>query len=496
MWCNNSRAFYLGILGRMTLMACLPCHVRTLKPDSIELSGLPAGLPPAQLKNSLHMQHQNLEWEDTATGSACMGTKQSDSEGGASREQQGQHCSQHNISFEAAAAGLGMASPEQAHEVAQASSNELAGAPQADDGMGMDGSSARAERLLANISAVQDAQHARHLETRAQPEYDSDSRDRTASDGREVEACPSAAPPILQACDVLAAVADEGSLPGAPSISKSIAAQAMPFEADADLAEPSADGEATGACRSKQMSRATHSSVGAAQGEGGMPAQGADAAQATRNAQLRSSALHSSAADSNDGISVSVSQCNLAQIPEESISELADLAPVGWQREFEASLYRPMPGSAGQAGTGEPAAGQLTGPAQGPEQTQQAFSTVHLRSHPAWKAPAAGRPQLTRAVRRRGVRGQGAVGAAGQADDTELEAVPAAGPSQALKLRQQRQSFGKHETRQSKGQQPLMSLYTWSLRPSEHQRRSAAVLTSFCDSKGAAVHRLSGVTMP
>ena len=324
------------------------------KPDSIELSGLPAGLPPAQLKNSLHMQHQNPEWEDTATGSACMGTKQSHSEGGASREQQGQHCSQHNISFEAATAGLGMAIPKQAYEVGQANSDELAGAPQADDGMGMDGSAAEAERLVANISAVRDSQHARHLETRAQPKYDSGPRDRTASGGREVEACPSAAPPVLQACDVLAAVADEGSLPGAPSISNSIAARAVPFEADADLAEPSADGEATGACRSQQMSSALHGSAGAAEGVSGMLTRDSGAAQATSNAQPRGSALHSSAADSKDGISVSVSQCNLAQIPEESISELADLAPVGWQREFEASLYGPMPGSAGQAGTGEP----------------------------------------------------------------------------------------------------------------------------------------------
>ena len=427
------------------------------------------------------------------TGSACWGTKQSGLDSDASRAQQGQLCSQHNIGAEAAAAGLGMASPEQAHEVAQASSKELAGAPQADDGMGMDGTAAEAERLVANPSAVRDPQQARHLEARAQPDNDSASGDCTGSGWREVQACLSAAPTLSQACNVLAAPTDEGRALG---ISISIAAQAMPSEADTEGAELSADGKATGACCSHQMSRATHSSVGAAQGEGGMPAQGADAAQATHNAQLRGSALHSSAADSKDGISVSVSQCNLAQIPEESISELADLAPVGWQREFEASLYGPMPGSAGQAGTGEPAAGQLTGPAQGPEQTQQAFSSVHLRSHPAWKAPAAGRPQLTRAVRRRGVRGQGAVGAAGQADDTELEAVPAARPSQALKLRQQRQSFGKHETHQSKGQQPLMSLCTWSLRLSEHPRRSAAVLTSFCDSQGAAVHRLSGVTMP
>ena len=134
MWCNNSRAFYLCILERMTLMHVYHVMCGYWKPDSIELSGLPAGLPPAQLKNSLHMQHQNPEWEDTASGSACMGTKQSDSEGGASREQQGQHCSQHTISFEAAAAGLGMAIPKQAYEVAQANSDELAGAPQADDG--------------------------------------------------------------------------------------------------------------------------------------------------------------------------------------------------------------------------------------------------------------------------------------------------------------------------------------------------------------------------
>ena len=111
-------------------------------------------------------------------------------------------------------------------------------------------------------------------------------------------------PPILQACDVLAAVADEGSLPGAPSISNSIAARAVPFEADADLAEPSADGEATGACRSQQMSRALHGSAGAAEDVSGMLTRDSGAAQATSNAQPRGSALHSSAADSKDA-----SQC-------------------------------------------------------------------------------------------------------------------------------------------------------------------------------------------
>ena len=514
MWCNNSGAFYLCILGRMTLMACLPCHVRMLeKPDSIELSGLPAGLPPAQLKNSLHMQHQNPEWEDTATGSACMGTKQSDSEGGASQEQQGQHCSQHNISSEAAAAGLGMAIPKQAYEVAQDNSDELAGAPQADDGMGMDGSAAEAERLVATSSAVRDPQHARQLEARAQPDIDNTLGDCTASGWHGVEAGPIAAPTLPHACTVLAAPRDKGSLPGAPGICMSIAAQAMPPEADADLAEPSADG----ACHSKQMSMAAHSSAGAAEGDSGTLAQGVGVAQATRNAQPRGSALYSSAADNKDGISVSVSQCNMAQIPEESISELADLAPVGWQREFEASLYGPASCSAGQAGSREPAAGQLTRPVEGPDQTQQVSSTVHPRSHPACKAPAVGRPQLAKAIRRRGGRGQGAVSAAGPADDTELEAVPAAGAaqapaaapqrrrgaprklaarpaegpavehepeagaaavqaaeaSQASKLGQQRQMrpSREQETRQFKGQQPLRSLNTWSLCFSEHSRR-------------------------
>ena len=441
-------------------------------PDSIELSGLPAGLPPAHLKNSLHMQHQNPEWEDTATVSACMGNVQSESEGDASRAQQGHYSSQHDISSEAAAAVMGLGSPGQACEVAQVSGMELAGAPQAEDVMDMDGSAAGAERLVANPSAVRDPQHARHLETRAQPEYDSRLRDCTASVWREVDACPSAAPTLPQASNVLAAVTDEGSLPGAPGISMSIAAEAVPSEADADGAELSADGEATGACRSQQVSRALRSCAGAAEREGGTLTQGAGAAQAARNAQLRGSALYSSEADIKDGISVSVSQCNMAQIPEESISELADLAPIGWQKEFEASLYGPMPGDAGQAGIREPAAGQLTRPAQGPEQTQQVSSTVHPRYHPAENAPAAGSPQLARASRRRGGSRQGAVSAAGPANDTELEAVPAAGASHASRLGQQRQkrTSGEQATRQSKGQQPSMSLHTWSLCFSEHSR--------------------------
>ena len=460
-------------------------------PDSMKLSDLPAGLPQAQLKNSLHMQHQNPEWEETATGSACIGKRQSESEGDASRAQQGQHCSQHNISSEAAAAGLGLASLGEADEVAQASGRELAGAPQAADCMDMDGSAGRAERLVAKISAVRDPQQARHLEARAQADNDSASGDCTASGWREVEARPPAAQTIPQACDMLAAPTNIGGLPGAPGICMSIAAEAVPSEAAADDAQLSTDGEATGACHSQHMSRALHSG---------------------------------SAADSKDGIPVSVSQCNMAQIPEDSISELADLAPIGWQREFEASLYGPVPGSAGQAGNREPAAGQLARPAQEAAQTQQESSTAQPKGHLAWNASAAGGPQLARALRRREGRGQGAVSAAGPANDTELEAGPAAGASQALAAAAQRRRgaprqlaacpaegpAGEHEpeagaaavpaaeasqaselgqqrqlqpsciqaTRQSKGQQPLISLYTWCLPTSVHSRRSAAALIS------------------
>ena len=402
-------------------------------PDSIELSDLSAGVPQAQLKNSLHMQHQNPEWEDSATGSACMGNAQSGSEAIASRAQQGQHRSQHGISCEAAAAEIGSNRPEQAREVAQASDKELARTLQAEIGVRMDGSVAGAQLPTTELSAVQAPQHVRHLQAQAQPDTDSASGDCTVSDWRKEEACPSAAPPRSQACMVLAATPEAGTLPGAPGISLSIFAEAVPSEADAEGADLSADAEAPGACLSQQMSRASHSKAGAADDEGGTSAQGACATQATRDAQQRGNELYSHAVDNEDGISVSVSQCNMKEVPEESISELAGLAPVGWQREFEAGLYRPLPGRAGQVGNAELAAGQLTRPAQSAAATQQ-----DPRSHSARKAPAAGRPQLAGAIRRDGARGQGSGSVAGPADNVELEAVPAVIASQGPAAVQQR----------------------------------------------------------
>ena len=455
------------------------------------------------------MLHQGPEWEDTAAGSACLGSGHFGSEGGASQAQQGQHCRQHDINPEAAAAELGLDSKAQAREVAQASGKELAGAPQADDGRDMGGSVIRAERLLAGSGADPDPRHARHLEARAQPDIDSAQGGCTAIGWREGDAHPSPAPALPRACGVLAARTDEGSLLGTPGIFMSIAAEAVPFEGDAEGAELSADAEATGACRSQQMNRGAHSSACTVEGEDGMQAQDAVVAQAIPSAQQRSNDAFSGAADDGKGIPVSVSQCNMLQVPEEAISELADLAPIGWQRHFEASLYGPAPGGAGQAGNTEPAAGLLIRPAQGPEQIHQESGTVRPGSHVACEASAAGRPQLASAVRWTSGRGQGAVSVAGPADDAELEAVPAAGASQtpAAAQQQRRGALRKlaacpagcpaaeskpeagaaavpateasqaskqgqqrprrpscaRETRQSKGQQPLMSLYAFSL---------------------------------